>query len=94
MPRVIGIDPGTVTIDLCGLDEGRLFLGRALPTAEALSVAADDVEIVEAAAPDLVAARRATDFRSSRRAPHRTTTCGSRISCLTARGVASAGYGN
>ena len=26
MPRVIGIDPGTVSIDLCGLDDGRLFL--------------------------------------------------------------------
>src|SRR5205085_1059815 len=36
MPRVIGIDPGTVTIDLCGLDNGRLFLDRSLPTAEAL----------------------------------------------------------
>jgi predicted butyrate kinase (DUF1464 family) len=36
MPRVIGIDPGTVSIDLCGLDDGRLFLDRSLPTAEAL----------------------------------------------------------
>ena len=55
MPRVIGIDPGTVTIDLCGLDEGRLFLGRTLPTAEALRSPQTIVEIVEAAAPDLVA---------------------------------------
>jgi predicted butyrate kinase (DUF1464 family) len=36
MPRVIGIDPGTVSIDVCGLDEGRVFLDRTLPTAEAL----------------------------------------------------------
>ena len=36
MPRVIGIDPGTVTIDFCGLDEGRVFLDESLPTADAL----------------------------------------------------------
>lgn len=37
MPRVIGIDPGTVTIDLCGLDDGKVFLDRSLPTAETLA---------------------------------------------------------
>src|SRR5437773_1341106 len=37
MPRVIGIDPGTVSVDVCGLDEGRLFLDRSLPTSEALA---------------------------------------------------------
>ncbi len=37
MPRVIGIDPGTVSIDLCGLDDGRVFLDQSLPTAEALA---------------------------------------------------------
>ena len=31
MPRVIGIDPGTVSIDLCGLDEGRVFLDSLPP---------------------------------------------------------------
>ena len=36
MPRVIGIDPGTVTIDLCGLDDGQLFLDESLQTPEAL----------------------------------------------------------
>src|SRR5688500_12123542 len=36
MPRVIGIDPGTVSIDICGLDNGRLFLDQSLPTADAL----------------------------------------------------------
>jgi predicted butyrate kinase (DUF1464 family) len=36
MPRVIGIDPGTVTIDICGLDNGRLFLDQSFPTADAL----------------------------------------------------------
>jgi len=37
MPRVIGIDPGTLSIDLCGLDAGRLWLDRSLPTQEALA---------------------------------------------------------
>ena len=36
MPRVIGIDPGTVSIDICGLDNGRLFLDHSFPTADTL----------------------------------------------------------
>lgn len=56
MPRVIGIDPGTVTIDLCGLDAGRVFLDRALPTAEALATPSVIGDILAAAGPlDLVA---------------------------------------
>jgi len=56
MPRVIGIDPGTVSLDLCGLDDGRLFLDRSWPTAEALSEPARFVAELEAAGPlDLVA---------------------------------------
>src|SRR5256712_14216676 len=55
MPRVIGIDPGTVSIDLCGLDNGRLFLDRSWPTAEALADPARFVAELEAAGPlDLV----------------------------------------
>src|SRR2546430_10116775 len=55
MPRVIGIDPGTVSIDLCGLDDGRLFLDRSWPTAEALADPARFVAELEAAGPlDLV----------------------------------------
>src|SRR2546427_10779310 len=56
MPRVIGIDPGRVTLDLWGLDDGRVFLDRSWPTAEALSEPARFVAKLEAAGPlDLVA---------------------------------------
>src|ERR1700694_3032763 len=56
MPRVIGIDPGTVSIDLCGLDDGRMFLDRSFPTAEALADPATIVALLRNAGPlDLIA---------------------------------------
>lgn len=51
MPRVIGIDPGTVSIDLCGLDDGRLFLDRSMATSEALATPQAIADLLEAAAP-------------------------------------------
>jgi predicted butyrate kinase (DUF1464 family) len=54
--RVIGIDPGTVSIDLCGLEDGRVFLDRSLPTSEALADPALIAGLLDAAGPlDLVA---------------------------------------
>ncbi|HJU88151.1 MAG TPA: DUF1464 family protein [Gemmatimonadaceae bacterium] len=35
--RTIGIDPGTVSIDLCGIDDGVVFLDQSIPTREALA---------------------------------------------------------
>lgn len=56
MPRVLGIDPGTVTLDVCGLDDGRVFVDRTLPTAEALADPQILSTLLETAAPlDLVA---------------------------------------
>jgi predicted butyrate kinase (DUF1464 family) len=56
MACVIGIDPGTVSVDLCGLDDGRVFLDRSLPTADALADPSLLVGILERAGPlDLVA---------------------------------------
>src|SRR3954453_20833326 len=49
MPRVIGIDPGTVSVDLCGLDNGAVFLDRTLPTADALANPAVIIDILDAA---------------------------------------------
>lgn len=47
---MIGIDPGTVTVDLCGLQDGTVFLDRSLPTADALASPATIVGLLEAAA--------------------------------------------
>ena len=56
MPRVIGIDPGTVSIDLCGLDDGRVFLDQSIPTADALASPDQFRALLEASGPlDLVA---------------------------------------
>jgi len=56
MPRVIGIDPGTVTIDFCGLEDGRVFLDRSFATAEALADPAAVIALLRDAGPlDLIA---------------------------------------
>src|ERR1051326_6103482 len=49
MPRVIGIDPGTVTVDICGLDDGAVFLDRSLPTADALGDPPATLDVLDAA---------------------------------------------
>lgn len=47
MPRVVGIDPGTVTFDLCGLDDGEPSFVDSVPTSE---VAGDPDRLAEAVA--------------------------------------------
>ncbi len=47
--RAIGIDPGTVSIDLCGVEDGRLFLDQTIPTADAVADPLAFVEVVRAA---------------------------------------------
>ena len=49
MPRVIGIDPGTVGIDLCGIDSERVFLDETLPTADALANPSSLLALLDAA---------------------------------------------
>ena len=56
MPRVIGIDPGTVSIDVCGLDGDTLFLDQSIPTAEALADPSAFIASLEQLGPvDLIA---------------------------------------
>jgi predicted butyrate kinase (DUF1464 family) len=53
--RVVGIDPGTVSVDLCGLDDGRVFLDRSIATPDALGDPEAVLGALEAAGPlDLV----------------------------------------
>jgi len=55
LPRVVGIDPGTVTVDLFGLEDGWVFLDLSIPTAEALASPSRIPELLEQHAPlDLV----------------------------------------
>ena len=54
--RVLGIDPGTVSIDVCGLEDGVVCLDRSIPTEEALAEPRAFVELLRSAGvPDLVA---------------------------------------
>lgn len=56
MPRVLGIDPGTISFDICGLDDGRVFCDRSIPTAEALADPAFITDLIDSLSPiDLVA---------------------------------------
>lgn len=55
MSRVIGIDPGTVSFDLCGLEDGRVFLDTTIPSAEIGANPQILVDALQAAQPlDLV----------------------------------------
>jgi predicted butyrate kinase (DUF1464 family) len=56
MPRVVGVDPGTISIDVCGLDAGELFLDTSIPTADALADPEGLVALLRGASPpDLIA---------------------------------------
>ena len=55
MPRVVGIDPGTVSLDLCGLEGSRVFLDQTIPIEDATTDPSLVLGILERAAPlDLV----------------------------------------
>ncbi len=53
--RVIGVDPGTVSFDVCGLRDGEVFLDLSIPSADLGADPAALVEALRAAGPlDLV----------------------------------------
>lgn len=55
MTRAIGIDPGTVSFDVCGRDGDELFLDATYPTAAVRDAPEALVEVLRAAAPvDLI----------------------------------------
>jgi predicted butyrate kinase (DUF1464 family) len=55
MARVVGIDPGTVSIDVCGMVDGQLYLDQSWPTAEALDDPGTFIELLTSRGrPDLI----------------------------------------
>ena len=57
MPRVVGVDPGTQSFDLCGLADGQVFLEASIAADDARRAPAALVDRLEAALPlDLIAA--------------------------------------
>ena len=57
MARVIGVDPGTLSFDLCGLEDGRVFLEVSISTEDAARTPSLIVDHLTRALPlDLVAA--------------------------------------
>ena len=56
MTRVVGIDPGTVSIDVCGIADGQLYLDRSWPTEAALAHPDGLIEfLTRSGPPDLIA---------------------------------------
>lgn len=56
MPRVVGVDPGTISIDVCGLEDGVAYLDRTVPTSTALGDAEGFVSLLAGdRPPDLIA---------------------------------------
>jgi len=56
MPLVIGIDPGTISIDLLGLRDGEPWLDQSVPTRDALESPAGFVALLTSGGPpDLIA---------------------------------------
>jgi len=54
--RVVGIDPGTMSMDVCGLEDGEAYYEAVVDTAEAARRPEALIEAVEAAEPfDLIA---------------------------------------
>jgi predicted butyrate kinase (DUF1464 family) len=51
MVKAIGVDPGTVSFDVCGLEDGRVFLDETLPAAQVGAEPQILVDLLKSAAP-------------------------------------------
>ncbi len=51
MVRVVGIDPGTRSFDLCGIDSGKVFLDTSIPSTEIAENPRSVIDILKAALP-------------------------------------------
>ncbi len=49
--RVVGVDPGTKSFDVCGLEDGRLFLDRSIPAEDISRNPQQLVELLKSSAP-------------------------------------------
>ena len=55
MVRAIGIDPGTVSFDVCGLEDGQVFLDTTVPSAEFAANPQALIDLLQSARPvDLI----------------------------------------
>src|SRR3954466_11105383 len=55
MTRVVGIDPGTVSIDVCGMVDGQIYLDQSWPTVEALDDPGTFIDLLTSGGrPDLI----------------------------------------
>ena len=55
MTRAVGIDPGTVSIDVCGIVDGQIYLDQSWPTAEALTDPSSFIQLLTThGGPDLI----------------------------------------
>lgn len=85
MPRVLGIDPGTISLDICALDDGRVFVDQSIPTADALADPAFLPQLIESVGPlDLVAGP--SGYGLPLVASHDLTEADVRLACLAAPG--------
>ncbi|HET8624659.1 MAG TPA: DUF1464 family protein [Gemmatimonadales bacterium] len=55
MPRVAGVDPGTITIDVCVLDDGELVAERSWTTEDAVAAPESVAEWIATYRPELLA---------------------------------------
>lgn len=85
MPRVVGIDPGTLSLDVCGLEAGRLIVDRSIPTADALSDPSIVMGVLEELSPlDLIVGP--SGYGLPLTAASAVTDADIRLACLSPRG--------